>query len=74
MQDSPNTDGSCRSGENPIGFPPSKVEFQLDTPEPWVAGRSSTVTCVASDAKPKAVIRLFKGSFPNTASTYCTPA
>ncbi|KAM9404068.1 LOW QUALITY PROTEIN: nephrin [Salvelinus alpinus] len=40
--------------------PPSKPYFELETTDPWVAGKSYTVTCIAPDAKPEAVITLFK--------------
>ncbi|XP_045574609.1 nephrin isoform X1 [Salmo salar] len=43
-----------------VQIPPSKPYFELETTEPWVAGKSYTVTCIAPDAKPEAVITLFK--------------
>uniref|UniRef100_A0A6Q2Z7P0 NPHS1 adhesion molecule, nephrin n=1 Tax=Esox lucius TaxID=8010 RepID=A0A6Q2Z7P0_ESOLU len=43
-----------------VQIPPSKLYFELETPEPWVAGMSYTVTCITPDVKPEAVLHLFK--------------
>ena len=41
--------------------PPLKPYIELESNEPWVAGKEYTVMCTASDAKPAAEITLFKG-------------
>ena len=41
--------------------PPDEPHFELDSDEPWVAGRRYTVVCVAPDAKPAAQLQLYKG-------------
>uniref|UniRef100_A0A3P8Z1Q1 NPHS1 adhesion molecule, nephrin n=1 Tax=Esox lucius TaxID=8010 RepID=A0A3P8Z1Q1_ESOLU len=33
-----------------VQIPPSKLYFELETPEPWVAGMSYTVTCITPDS------------------------
>ncbi|KAF7665736.1 hypothetical protein LDENG_00132470 [Lucifuga dentata] len=43
-----------------VQIPPSKPYFEVDMGAPWVAGKKYTVTCVASDANPRAEITLYK--------------
>ncbi|CAB1334080.1 unnamed protein product [Coregonus sp. 'balchen'] len=58
----PATQNHCDRHQSYVlpSVPPSKPYFELETTEPWVAGKSYTVTCIAPDAKPEAVITLFK--------------
>ncbi|XP_031432688.1 nephrin isoform X2 [Clupea harengus] len=44
-----------------VQIPPLKPYIELESNEPWVAGKEYTVMCTASDAKPAAEITLFKG-------------
>ncbi|XP_045901253.1 nephrin [Micropterus dolomieu] len=41
-------------------IPPSKAHLELDMATPWVAGKTYTVTCIATDSKPSAEITLYK--------------
>ncbi|KAJ8289760.1 hypothetical protein GJAV_G00005030 [Gymnothorax javanicus] len=41
-------------------IPPSNPVIEVETEEPWVAGREYTVTCTAPDAKPAADVTLFR--------------
>ncbi|KAL0984996.1 hypothetical protein UPYG_G00151590 [Umbra pygmaea] len=43
-----------------VQIPPSKPYFELESSEPWVEGKTYGVKCITPDAKPEAVIRLFK--------------
>uniref|UniRef100_A0A673Z6V6 NPHS1 adhesion molecule, nephrin n=1 Tax=Salmo trutta TaxID=8032 RepID=A0A673Z6V6_SALTR len=44
---------SSRQSHPLVRIPPSKQYFELETTEPWVAGKSYIVTCIAPDAKPE---------------------
>ncbi|XP_051261482.1 nephrin isoform X2 [Dicentrarchus labrax] len=41
-------------------IPPSKPYFEVDMATPWVAGKEYTITCIVPDAKPVALITLYK--------------
>ncbi|XP_030641165.1 nephrin [Chanos chanos] len=43
-----------------VQIPPSDLYIELESEEPWVAGREHTVTCTAVDSKPSAQITMFK--------------
>ncbi|MCJ8740330.1 hypothetical protein PDJAM_G00057640 [Pangasius djambal] len=55
-----------------VQIPPSNPSIVLDSEEPWVEGQEYTVTCIAPDAKPAAVVVLFKDGEELTDTTTFT--
>ncbi|XP_062395790.1 nephrin-like [Sardina pilchardus] len=49
-----------------VKIPPLKLHIEVESSEPWVAGKEYSVKCTATDAKPAAEITLFKAGIQLT--------